>query len=311
MISTYIKKYDRDSGEKEPMRTLQKHHCHKSFPLMLIFLGQGAQMDEEPVKKDLQYADETAGQDAPAQNSDAVWDQLINVPHSGNMGNSDISSPLPDHLTISDNMIKDVRETGPETMPDAEDGLEDVLPDCLIDPSGLKLDEILSELRQIRRDFDEKIKTDIQKDKIIDELHKELQSHKNDFMKKYMEFMVMDVIQFTDSMRKLVQFYRDQEISSIDPQKLMGILQGLPSDLEDLCARQGVNAFACEEDTFVPARQRVLKRIETAEAAKDKMIAERVHPGYEWDGRVIRPELVTVYAFKTPAVQTEMRNSDD
>ncbi|MGE0084655.1 MAG: nucleotide exchange factor GrpE [Desulfococcaceae bacterium] len=262
-------------------------------------------MDGKTVKEPLQNGDEKSGQDAPVQNTDAVWDQLINVPHSGNMENNAESSPLPDHLTVSDDMMEDGESLG--RVPDSEGGLDDVL----IDTSGFKLDEILSEIRQIRKDFDEKIKTDIQKDKIIDELHKELQSHKNDFMKKYMEFMVMDVIQFTDSMRKLMQYYKDQEISSIDPLKLLGILQGIPSDLEDLCARQGVNAFVCDEDTFVPARQRVLKRIETAEAAKDKMIEERIHPGYEWDGRVIRPELVTVYACKTPAAQTEMRDSDD
>ncbi|MEZ4527597.1 MAG: nucleotide exchange factor GrpE [Desulfobacterales bacterium] len=258
-------------------------------------------MDEKTVKDPLENANGESGPDAPAHNADAVWDQFINVPHSGNTENNAESSSLPDHLTVSDDMMKD------DMGPGAEDGLDDVL----IDTSSFKLDEILSELRQMRKDFDEKIKTDLLKDKIIDELHKELQSHKNEFMKKYMEFMVMDVIQFTDSMRKLIQFYKEQEVSSLDPQKLLGILQGLPSDLEDLCARQGVNAFACEEDTFVPARQRVLKRIETEEAAKDKMIAERVHPGYEWDGRVIRPELVTVYACKTPAAQTEMRDSDE
>lgn len=260
-------------------------------------------MDEKTVKAPLQNVNGASAQDAPAQNSDAVWDQYINDPGSGNMENTAEPARLPDHLTVSDAMLSDEDFPAGAMIPDQEDGL--------FDSSGLKLDEILSELRQIRKDFDEKIKTDAQKDKIIDELHKELQSHKNEFMKKYMEFMVMDVIQFTDSMRKLVHFYRDQEISSIDSQKLMGILQGLPSDLEDLCARQGVNAFTCEEDIFVPARQRVLKRIETAEAAKDKMIAEHVHPGYEWDGKVIRPELVTVYAFKTPPAQTEMRNSDE
>ncbi len=260
-------------------------------------------MDEKTVKASLQNDDKESDQDAPAQNPDAVWDQYINDPGSGNMKDTGEPARQPDHLTVSDDMVQEEAFSDENMLPDTEDGL--------FDSSGLKLDEILSELRQMRKDFDEKIKTDIQKDKIIDELHKELQSHKNDFMKKYMEFMVMDVIQFTDSMRKLIQFYREQEISSLDPQKLLGILQGLPSDLEDLCARQGVNAFTCEEAVFVPMRQRVLKRIETAEAEKDKTIAERVHPGYEWDGKVIRPELVTVYALKNPPAQTEMRNSDE
>ncbi len=49
----------------------------------------------------------------------------------------------------------------------------------------------------------------------------------------------------------------------------------------------------------------------TADKAKDKMIAERLFPGYEWDGRVIRPEMVNVYLYVEDSQDINFRSTDE
>ncbi|MDM8539144.1 nucleotide exchange factor GrpE, partial [Desulfobacterales bacterium HSG17] len=114
-----------------------------------------------------------------------------------------------------------------------------------------------------------------------------------------------------DSIRKLSQFYNAQNPSKNDPEKLLNLLKNIPSDLEDICSRQGITPFIGEGIDFDPTRQRVLKKIETQEKEKDKKVAESIHPGYEWDGDMIRPEMVAVYDYINPLPDTEMRNSDE
>lgn len=277
-------------------------------------------MDKEPVKESGTAEKESSKADE-IKESDTEWDRYINdseteepdgIPEDSISPDTFSGEPedttAADHLTIPVTVPEDDPEDEPEDDPFP---ISMIPEDDLMDATPLKLDEILSEIQELKKDFGEKIKNDARKDKIIDELHKELQSYKNDFLKKYLELIMMDIIQFIDSMRKLAAFYKEQDPAAIDSMKLLGILKDIPSDLEDLCARQGVNAFHCPEENFNPTRQRVLRRVETYRKEKEKMIADRIHPGYEWDGKIIRPELVTVYAYKSPTPETEVRNSDE
>lgn len=224
-----------------------------------------------------------------APNSETVWDQYIN-------------QPVPEKEPVKQpDTVQHLR--APDDVADIEDDI--------LDPVNLKLDEIQDRLNRLFEEFQGKIKYDVHKEKIIDELHRELQGYKDDIVKKHLKTMIMDIIQFIDNMRKLAQHYQTQETGEIDPEKILNILGSIPSDLEDLCFRQGVVPFSGETDSFNPARQRVLKRIETPEKEKDRTIAESMRPGYEWDGTVIRPEMVAVYTYKATPVPEEVRSSDE
>lgn len=177
--------------------------------------------------------------------------------------------------------------------------------DEILDPIQIKLDEIHDVVDGLRRDFEFKLKNDAQKNKIIDGLHNELQAYKNDIVKSHLRSLVMDVIQFIDNTRKLTQHYATRGPDEVDPVKLLNLLDGIPSELEDLLNRQGVSPFTCEDRTFDPGRQRAIKRIPTPEEDQDKTVAETVHPGYEWDGQIIRPEMVMVHVFQPAAAAPE------
>jgi molecular chaperone GrpE len=184
--------------------------------------------------------------------------------------------------------------------------------DEILDPIQIKLDEIHEGVEGLRRDFEFKLKNDAQKNKIIDGLHTELQAYKNDIVKSHLRALVMDVIQFIDNTRKLTQHYATRDPADVDPTKLLNLLDGIPSELEDLLNRQGVAPFTCEDAAFDPSRQRAMKRIPTPEAGQDKTVAERLHPGYEWDGQIIRPEMVMVHVFQpAPAAPEPQEGTPD
>ncbi len=76
--------------------------------------------------------------------------------------------------------------------------------------------------------------------------------------------------------------------------------------MEDIFYRQGVNSYICDTHMFDATRQKILKTIETSDKSKDKTIAESLRSGYEWEGKIIRPEMVAVYIYKKEAsLETE------
>ncbi len=162
-----------------------------------------------------------------------------------------------------------------------------------------KLNEIEARQVTLEKEFQSKIKYDQHKETIIDNLHRELQAYKDDFKKQMLKPVILDIIQTIDSLNKMVKHYSSQNNSNIDPEKLLGVLEDVPSDLEDILYRQGVEPYQCEDDHFHPERQRILKTKVTDSESLDKSIAERARKGYEWEGKILRQEMVEVYKFKS------------
>jgi molecular chaperone GrpE len=241
---------------------------------------------------------------APPEKSPTEWDLYLNDPPT--------ESPA-EEIGVTSAGVEgppieaDSRHTGGDMLlmdPDAD----------LMAPIDTKLDEISSQLAKLRKDFQFKIRNDAQKDKVIDNLHQELQQYKSNHLKKYLLPTIMDIIQFVDGLRKLIKYmtlHRPEEDDSQQLAKLTKLLKSIPSDLEDICSRQGISPFRCSSSAFNPGRQRILKKLPTADEEKDKTVAESLRPGYVWDGEVIRPEVVSVYIYQAPTDEREAENSDE
>jgi molecular chaperone GrpE (heat shock protein) len=215
-----------------------------------------------------------------------------------------------DDLTEQDNPSRAIAddESEPEEIPELieidvsqvmdEDGQEE-------EPSvHAAITEIRDHLAELTLAFDSKIKYDAHKEKVIDELHHALQEHRDGLLKKYLQRIFTDVIKIVDDVRKLARHYRGEPATEENHAKLLQYLEDVASDLEDVFAWEGIVSFRTESETLDPARQRVVKKIETDEPARDKVIAKRHRPGYEWDGKVIRPEIVSIYiCSKQPAAE--------
>ena len=211
---------------------------------------------------------------------------------------SEIQYETDEEITFGDPPIK------------ANDNQDDNSHTSLRDIEG-QMNLISGKLDLLEQDFNQKLKYDRHKDSIIDNLHTELQEYKNDTFRKHFQTMIMDVVKIIDDIRKLSRFYRAQESINNDPNKLLKLIESIPGDLEDSFYWQGVKPYKSDSDRFDPTRQKVLKKIETADKTKDKLIAERLFPGYEWDGRVIRPEMVNVYLYVADSQEINSRSTDE
>ena len=184
-----------------------------------------------------------------------------------------------------------------------EDPLEELQAGS-IDLNLLKLDEIQRQLNLLHQEFQSKFKNDALKDEIIDKLHQELHKYKSNIINQDLQSIFMDMIKIIDDSRKFTKHYQLQAPASIDPLKLLNFLESISSDMEDVFSWRGVKPFTCDCAVFDPARQRVLKKIETSDKSQDKIVAESLRSGYEWEGKIIRPEIVSVYIYKASPIET-------
>lgn len=165
-------------------------------------------------------------------------------------------------------------------------------------PWPSSFDEIKSQIQGLSQAFESKLKYDEHKNKIIDDLHQSLQEYRDGLVKKYIHRIITDIIKIVDDMRKFTAHHKKQEASEETTEKLFRYIENIASDLEDLFSWEGVVPFTCSGDIIDLSRQRVLNKIETDDPEKDKTVAERLRPGYEWDGKVIRPEMVSAYVYQ-------------
>lgn len=170
-------------------------------------------------------------------------------------------------------------------------------PPAASDSVNFRLNELSVQMNDLLRQFEEKLKYDAHKEKVIDVLHSELQEYKTDLIKKYITNLVMDLIKVVDDARKMASHFKGREPEPEDQPKLIKALEDVAQDMEDVFQVQGVTPFFSDGDRFDPARQRVVRKIDTGEALRDKTVAESLAPGYEWDGKVIRREMVAVYSY--------------
>lgn len=223
-----------------------------------------------------------------------------------------IEPDLPLPFTTPDDLANDTGEVS-ELETETVDQIGEQVDDHAIDPDLIvgRLENLGQQIGELQREFEGKLKYDAHKDQIIDRLHSELQEYKQDILKKYVLSIVMDVVKVADDIRKWLVYFRSLEVSQRDPRKLFRYLEAIPSDLEDVFYWHGVKPFSSEEGLFDPARQRAIKKLPTDDPAQDKNVAHSIRPGYEWESKVIRQEMVAVYVYQVAQESLDTGNIDE
>ena len=210
----------------------------------------------------------------------------------------------PDHndfKAVAAKVEDDLDQPGSDAFAGEENRLEDtadIIEDDGIDLTILKLESLEKQIEQLSNEFKSKLKYDAHKEKIIDHLHHELQQYKNDIIKKQSMTIIMDMVKVVDGIRRFSAHHKGKEPSLLDCGKLLGFIESIPSDIEDVFSLQGVNTFTCGNELVDPARQKIVKTTTTTDKAKDKTVTNTIYPGYERDGKVIRPEMVQILTYK-------------
>jgi molecular chaperone GrpE len=143
--------------------------------------------------------------------------------------------------------------------------------------------------------FDREIRAEATREKVVDRLHAELQEYKQGMILGILRPVFVDLIQLHDDIGKMVGAHGEAEG---EVARLIDLMRGYQQGIEDILYRQGVEPFETEGDAFDPRRHRALSTVPTDDPDLNKRVAARLRKGFQANDKVIRPEMVTVYAYK-------------
>lgn len=175
-----------------------------------------------------------------------------------------------------------------------------------------QLDSSLSlQLMELKGSIDRELRAEASREKIVDRLHGELQEYKQDLLLSMMRPVFLDLIQLHDDVGKVLDTQpeasapsdeigtnaSDLVASSEDTSaRLRRHLEGLRQGIEDILYRQGVEPFSTDDLQFDARRQRAVATVPTDDRERNRTVAVRLRKGFQSGAKVVRPELVTVYA---------------
>ncbi len=202
---------------------------------------------------------------------------------------NDTSQQYREHTGSSNNM-------GHDMSVDSVTGSADIL--ASMEEVKQRMQGLLGEMENLRQDFETKVKYDESKQYLIDTLHRELQVYREGLHFRILRPIFLDLITMYDDLGKLLDSMPRDSITSSNV-----TLQNLASfqdTIEEILRRNGVQTFAVPENVFLASRQRIQKLVPIPDPAMDKQIARRVRKGFEYEGKLLRPETVEVYKYTPP-----------
>jgi molecular chaperone GrpE len=178
-------------------------------------------------------------------------------------------------------------ETAPDESSVEENGREDEIPVAPETGVLAAVERVERKLGELQNQFDREIRAESTREKVVDRLHAELQEYKQDLLLNTLRPVFIDLIQLHDDIGKAALASENSEV-------LAGFQQGI----EDILYRQGVEPFQIEGEAFDPRRQRAVATVVTDDDALNKTVAARHRSGFRAGDRIIRAEIVSVYAIK-------------
>lgn len=219
--------------------------------------------------------------------------------------------------TIEEHIESEANETVSKTV-EAEEITEEKIADTEEnveeETEADKLDKILESQQQLSEKiedltalFNARIMHTVHEEKIVDQMHKELQKYKEDMYAQLVRPILLDVIEVRDSiMRMAAAYLAKPEGEQNIPNKTFS---DYAFDLQDILEKNSVEIYRSKTgDDFTPIKQRVIKKVATADETLHGKVAESLSCGYSYNGRTISAEKITVYYFEKPV--EENKNSE-
>jgi len=166
-----------------------------------------------------------------------------------------------------------------------------------------ELGRLENEIAALSKQFATRIQRTEYDERVMDQMHKELQTHKEDLYAKLVRPILMDVIAMRDSIMRVVAAYSakpaEQQFIPLQMFKLYA------DEALDVLGRNSIEAYKSEVniDEFTPMKHRVVTKTPTADQGLNKKVAESTSDGYTFMGKVISAEKISVYAYDPQAVQ--------
>jgi len=167
--------------------------------------------------------------------------------------------------------------------------------------------QIFDRIDSLHKLFEARIMHTEHEEKIVDQMHRELQKNKEDLYAQLIRPILVDVIELRDSIMRMATNYIAKPEGEQDiPNKTFS---GYAFDLQDILEKNGVEIYRSNpREDFTPIKQRAIKKLTTPNESLHGKVAESLSCGYNYNGRVISTEKVAVYYYEKPV--NEIENSE-
>lgn len=178
-----------------------------------------------------------------------------------------------------------------------------------IDDLKTTVEKTSAQLEELSQLFNKRILHTEYEERIVDQMHKELQKYKEDMYAQLIRPILMDIIDVRDSIMRIAATYMAKpEGEQNIPNKTFS---GYSYDLQDILEKNNVEIYrSVAGDAFTPIKQRAVKKTPTNDQSLHGKIAESLSCGYNYNGRTISAEKVTVYYYEEPPKQENEEKSE-
>jgi molecular chaperone GrpE len=170
----------------------------------------------------------------------------------------------------------------------------------LVAAVGRLEDSLSRRLDGLQKSFDRELRAEATRERIVERLHSELQDYKQDFLLKVQRPIFIDLIQLHDDIGKMIEAPSTGMTQTDPTSHLVMTLESIQTAIEDILYRQGVEPFSIEGNAFDPRQQRAVTTQPTTDPSLNKQIATRLRKGFRTGDKLIRPEIVTVFTYRSP-----------
>lgn len=209
-----------------------------------------------------------------------------------------LDSQINENVDVSDNVKKACAETVAPLASEkrmTEDNYEKAIE---------SQQQILDRIESLHKLFNARIMHTDHEEKIVDQMHRELQKYKEDLYAQLIRPILVDVIELRESIMHMATSYLAKPEGEQDiPNKTFSVYA---FDLQDILETNGVEIYKGNPgEDFIPIKQRAVKKLLSPNEALHGKVAESMSCGYNYNGRVISSEKVAVYYYEKPVNETE------
>lgn len=229
---------------------------------------------------------------------DEVIEEVTEAESCGNFTENDTEIEQ-DEVLSSDLASEEVEEANDDTLPEETE----VQPDKL-DKVLKSQQQLLERLEALDALFNARIMHTDHEEKIVDQMHKELQKYKEDMYSQLVRPILLDVIEVRDSiMRMAAAYLAKPEGEQNIPNKTFS---DYAYDLQDILEKNSVEIYRSKlGDDFTPIKQRVIKKVVTHDESSHGKVAESLSCGYSYNGKTISAEKITIYFYEKTVENNE------
>ena len=199
-------------------------------------------------------------------------------------------------------------ESQPLAVEESEDDEKEMEEDKISSISD-SVQELLNKVDKMNELFEKKIAHTTHEEKIVDQMHAELQKYKQDMYAQLVKPILLDIIGIRDSILRLsANFATKPEGEQNVPLKMFSDYAFF--DIQDILEKNNIVIYSSQGgESFIPIKQKVIKKVFTEDEELHGKIAESLSCGYDYLGKTISPEKVAVYVYqKNEDVEGEKNN---